>query len=208
MSIYLSEEEQIQKIKDWWKQYGTTILLVLAVFLGGNFGWKYWQQHKNNRTEQASIIYEQLVTSYQKQQIDEFNLYAKHLKDDYTNTPYAAFASFLQAKEAVSTNKLQEAQQNYDWVIQHTSNKELKQIAKIREARVLAADNQQQKALELLEKIDDNTFAALVHETKGDILISMNNSTAALGEYKIAEEVSAPDHNKNMIELKINGLLK
>ena len=61
MELYDSEEQQVEAIKDWWKENGKAVVLGVVVGLGGLFGWRYYQDsvvqaqaHQNNTVKLLS----------------------------------------------------------------------------------------------------------------------------------------------------------
>lgn len=208
MNIYLSEEEQIQKIKEWVKEYGLAVILGIAVFFVGSFGWRYWQQYKSNHVAQASIIYEQLLGAHIAKDYDQVTLEVKHLRDDYAGTPYASLASLIVAQEAVAKPDLASAEQNLQWIIDKDKNASIKQIARIRLSRVLVEEKKMQQALAVLSKVDDTAYLPLLYEMKGDIYLASGDKKSAIQEYKNAEESGADNVNKNVVEMKLNQLLQ
>ena len=49
MTEYLTEQEQIEQLKTWIKQYGLTILFGIVIALVLSFSWHYWQQYRAAR---------------------------------------------------------------------------------------------------------------------------------------------------------------
>ncbi len=43
MSEMRTEEEQVEALKDWWKENGRSLLLGVALALAIVFGWKGWE---------------------------------------------------------------------------------------------------------------------------------------------------------------------
>ncbi len=43
MNFYDSEEQQVEAIKDWWKENGKAVIFGAVIGLGGLFGWRYYQ---------------------------------------------------------------------------------------------------------------------------------------------------------------------
>ncbi|MGU3844696.1 YfgM family protein, partial [Vibrio diabolicus] len=43
MELYDTEEQQVEAIKDWWKENGKAVIIGAVVGLGGLFGWRYYQ---------------------------------------------------------------------------------------------------------------------------------------------------------------------
>jgi predicted negative regulator of RcsB-dependent stress response len=186
MNVYVSDEEQLQKIKDWWKKYGNSVIIVVVAVIVLSFGLRYWQRYKTHNAQQASVIYEQMLLADAAKQPENFKLFAQHLMDGYSSSPYASFAAMLLARNAVSANDLPKAEQNLQWAIDHAKNRDLRQIARIRAARVLIAENQLDQALALLQKVDDKAYEPIIGEVKGDIYLAKNDKKAALEEYKNA----------------------
>jgi predicted negative regulator of RcsB-dependent stress response len=61
VEIYDTEEEQVEALKRWWKENGTSTIVGLALGIAIILGWNYWQGHKKDQTVQASAIYDQLL---------------------------------------------------------------------------------------------------------------------------------------------------
>ena len=208
MNIYLSEDEQVQKIKEWLKEYGVAIILGIVVFFVANFGWRYFQQYKSNHAAQASIIYEQLIAAHISRSYNEVELYAKHLRDDYASTPYAGLASLVAARDATVKKDLLTAEKDLQWIVAKDKNNGVKQIARIRLARIFLEDKQPQKALEVLGKVDDTTYLPMVYEVKGDVYLSTGDKNLAIQEYRNAAEAASENSvTKTIVEMKINQLL-
>ncbi len=206
MDVYLSEQEQIQKIKDWWKKYGTSVLVALVVFAGATFGWRYWHKYETKKSEAASVIYEQMMSSDLSNNDNDFQLYAQHLIKDYKHTPYASLAALMQAGEAVENKKLDAAQTSLQWVIDNSGNKSFREIARIRKARVLVSLNQPQQALQILQKTDDASYQSLADEVTGDAYLLMNKKDKALKAYQNAIKNSTAGINTAILTMKVNLL--
>lgn len=176
---YMSDKEQAQYLKDLWKKYGTTILLAILVFMAVNFSWRYWLQYKTQQHEHASIIFSQMTTAQAQNKPNEADLFATNLKTNFPRSAYASFAAMMLAKEAVNNNNLTAAKDNLNWVIHHSWKKELTELAKVRLARVLMADNKPQGALDLLQKDRNQLYLPLKYEIIGDALMAQNNATEA-----------------------------
>jgi predicted negative regulator of RcsB-dependent stress response len=204
---YISDKEQIQIIKDWWKKYGNIILIAFILVFGASFGWRYWHYYKNKQGEQASILYEQMLST--DNQAADFKLFAEHLIKDYSHTPYASLASLMLAKQDVANSNLSGAVTDLQWVVKHGNSKSFRQIARIREARVLLANKQIQAALQLLQKVDDKAFMPAIEETKGDIFLAQDDKTKALDAYKQALQMLAPNSvMQPILTMKINQITK
>ena len=54
VEIYSTEEQQVDAIKQFWKDYGTSILIGAVVGLGGLYAWNYYSDVKVAQAEEAS----------------------------------------------------------------------------------------------------------------------------------------------------------
>ena len=61
LTDYLTEQEQIQQLKNWLKQYGPTIIAGVVLALGMSWGWHYYQNYRNNILAQASLVYDEML---------------------------------------------------------------------------------------------------------------------------------------------------
>ena len=209
MESYLSEKEQINKIKKWWRKYGLTILICVIVFFAANIGYRFWKKHKEERASQASMLYEQMLSSDFSNDSVNTMLFAKNLISNYSNTPYASLAGLLLAKENVDAGKLQKAHENLLWVVNNSSVDSIRQIARIRDARVLVAQHKIKEALRELNAVNNKAYIGTVEEIRGDIYLSMNEKQKALEQYKKALKVRNDNQlMRSILIFKINFLTR
>ena len=171
MSLYLSEDEQLTLIKEWFKKHGKLLAFSLGIFLIVFLGIQAWQHHKKTQTENASILYERLLINLED-----------HKKINYPerqNTAYGHLATLLRASEAVNEGDLDTAADDLSWVISHTKNSSLKQITRIRLARTLLAQKKPELALKQIKIIDNKSFSPLIDDITTTILRDLNKTTNA-----------------------------
>ena len=61
MAYDLEEQEQLESLKAWWKQYGNAVtwaLIVALLAFAGWSGWNYWQR---KQAGDAAVLYEQVT---------------------------------------------------------------------------------------------------------------------------------------------------
>jgi len=186
VSVYASETEQIEQLKRWWQQYGKSTLAVVIVGFLISWGWHAWQKQHERLLQTASVVYERLLTSIIRDDQVALEQQATRLFKHYPHTPYAQLAALILARKAVYNGDLEGAEQKLMWVMKHGENAALKQLARIRQARILAATGKQKEALKLLDKVDDKAYLSLIYDAKGDIYIQMENKEAARSAYQEA----------------------
>ena len=209
MDVYTTEEEQIAKIKEWIKNYGFTVFIGLMLAIGITYGYRYWQVHQTNIHEQASVGYEQMLTNLAGDKLQQAKLQGQYIIKEFPRTSYADVAGLVIAQIAVNNKNLDEAGSYLQNVIAHAKTPTIKQIARIRFARLLNAENKSQKALELLAKVDDKAYLPAVEMTKGDIYTQLNELNRAKEAYVTAlTNLKKIDINSPLLKMKIDNLSK
>ncbi|MCW8472205.1 tetratricopeptide repeat protein [Fluoribacter gormanii] len=207
MSVYMTEEEQLESIKKWWKQYGTLVTVLLSLVLFGIAGYRYLHWHQEKLTQQASVAYEQMMVALSNQNIKAVRAYANELIHEHSRTVYADAAHMTLAKVYVSKNKLDKATNELNAVASNSKMPTLKQIAKIRIARILAAEKSYTNALKELSNVEDNTYLPVINELKGDIYGATGQYEEAMNSYKLAlEEVKNNGMGNLFLEMKTNAI--
>ena len=62
LTEYLTEQEQIELLKAWIKQYSLVILAGVLIAVITISGWRYWQQRQNKILSHASAVYDEMLT--------------------------------------------------------------------------------------------------------------------------------------------------
>ncbi len=214
MDAYRTEDEQVEALKRWWKENGTSTLLTIVVVVGGYFGYQAWQKNKQQQQAGASAQYQQLLqVSMELEQDANDARYAtaSHLvdtlKNEYPSTLYAHYAALMQAKLLVDQKDLEAAQAQLRWVLDNDPEPELQQLAKLRLARLMFAAGQPEQALAQMSGADYGEFAALYYELRGDIHASQGDLEAARQDYQSALASDAANPNAMpLVRMKLESL--
>lgn len=207
MNVYATETEQIEQLKRWWHQYGKFTLVVVIVGFLISWGWHAWQKQHERLLQTASVVYERLLTSVIRDDQVAVQKQASRLFQHYPRTPYAQLAALILARKAVYDGDLPAAKKKLDWVMKHGESAALKELARIREARILATEGKLKEALELVNKVDDKTYLPLAQDMKGDIYMLMNNKEAARTAYQNAlKGLPAYEIMQPLILMKLDDL--
>ncbi|HHF7347257.1 TPA: YfgM family protein [Legionella feeleii] len=207
MSVYMTEEEQLEAIKKWWNKYSNVITVILSLVLLTVAGFKYWNWHQSKISMQASNAYEHLMVAFSNQDNKGVRSYANQLMNEYSDTVYADAARLALAKLFVTREKYEKARENLDYVAKNSKMTALKQVARIRIARLFAAEKAYDKALAELTTIDDMAYMPVVNELKGDIYAATGKYQQAIVSYKEAiTEVRTNGMGNLFLEMKTNEL--
>lgn len=207
MSVYMTEEEQLEAIKKWWARYSTLITVVFSLVLLGISGYKYWQWHQVKVNTQASNTYEHMMVAFSNHDNKGVKSYGNQLVNEYGQTVYAHAARLTMAKLYVSQDHYEKALETLKVVANNSPLKALKQVARIRIARLLAAEKAYDGALSELQNVDDIAYMPVVNELKGDIFAATGQYQQAIVSYKEAITAVRTQGMGNLyLEMKTNEL--
>jgi len=217
LAQHLSDEEQLESLKQWWKKNGTQLLLTVVLVVGGWFGWQQWQQSREQKAAQASIVYMEMIElagqGAQEELTDENEKrlieLAESLRDDHGDSEYAQYATLMLARQAVLNDDLDAAAVALQTVIESSDDVELAGIARMRLARVEMARQNYTEGLTVLEVVAPPGMATLYAELRGDIYYLSDDYVAARAAYQSALNGLAEESNnvRPMLELKLNRVL-
>lgn len=207
MDAYISEAEQIEQIRRWWQKYGMVTVIGIVIVIAATLGWRYWEQRHERMLTKASVLYERMSSAVANRDDETMRMNANRLIDHYRHTPYAELAALMLAREAVYDGKLDVAETKLKWIMKHGDNKALRQVARIRVARVLLAENKPEEALKILEKVDNEAYLASIKEAMGDIFLAMGKPKDAQKAYDEAfDALPGMDVMQPLLQMKIDNL--
>ena len=202
MSVYKTEEEQIDDLKRWVKSYGPSILAGIVLAIALLYGWRFWHSYQHNRAVKASILYQQAVDAYQTKSADLLTKSVTSLQKKYPKSPYASYAVFLQVKAAADQQNYNAAETELNWVIKHSHDKNIKAIAALRLAGVQEANHQEKMAIKTLESIKNPAFKGLAHIKIADAYLALGDAEQAKINYEAASKL-LPDASNTMPTLAV-----
>ncbi len=202
----LSEREQLDAIKKWWRENGKAIVAGLVVGVGGVIGWQYWQKWQDRVAAEASALYSGVAADETASGDVEERL--RQLKAEHAGSPYAALAALTVAARRVEDDRLDDAREHLQWAADNASQVELANLARLRLARVLWAKGEHDAALSKLELVDP-PFRTLADEIRGDIYMGMGESDKARSAYQAAHSaLSLKGESNHWLQMKLEDLAR
>ncbi len=213
MSEMRTEEEQVEALKDWWKENGRSLLLGVALALAIVFGWNGWQNNQRVNAENAATVYQSLVQAVAlasgPQATDEQRITATHLakslKEDYADTAYAHFGALFAARLSVDSSDYAAAISELDWVLAQSQDSVMKTVATMRKARIMAAMGDAADAVSLLNGLQEPSFSVSLAELKGDLYLLQGETDKARDAYQSAA-ADAPQGARPLLNIKLESL--
>lgn len=201
MSAYLEEEEQIEAIRNWWKENGRSVIAGAVLGLAAIFGWQGWQGWQRGQAEAASILYEQMLGD----DMDTAQSAGKYLLGEFPESVYASLAAMKLAQIAYERGEKGTAVENLQWVAAHAPDSVIGDLARVRQARVLLDIGKQERAARVLSEIKKDFMPAVVAELRGDIARAKGDTAAAREAYEVAMRAGATNE---LVRMKYQALGK
>ncbi|MGQ0699451.1 MAG: YfgM family protein [Panacagrimonas sp.] len=206
MATHIDDEEELEKLKTWWKENWIALVGGLAIGFGAIGGWEFYKNWRDGRAEMASQMYEDMKKALTDSRAEDATKIADTLAKDHKGSPYAASAALQLAQKAVEQDKLDEAATRLAWVVENSADEALVGVAKLRRARVLLAQGKHDEALKLL---DDSgaAYESLREELRGDIQSAKGDAAAARASYEKALAATTEDAaNRDLLQQKMDDL--
>ncbi|AIW18017.1 tetratricopeptide repeat protein [Vibrio coralliilyticus] len=204
MELYDTEEQQVEAIKDWWKENGKAVIFGAVIGLGGLFGWRYYQDSVTAAQEAASESYTKAVQELAAKGAEGEGAVQSFI-DANKETQYAVLAALQLAKVQVEAGSLDEALAQLEWAKTATEDQALNSVISFRLARLKAEQGEFDAAVSELAAINDESWAGRVAELKGDILLRKGDAEGAYAAYTEAQQA---DDASQTIQMKLDDLAK
>lgn len=204
MAYSIEEEQEINQLKDWWKENGKTIIVAFILGVGGMFGWRYWQAHQAEQIAQASAQYDALIYSPQQdEQAKKANI--EQFVQANSKTAYAVFALLDEAKKATEKQDFAAAEVNLNQALTQSQDEVLTSIVALRLSAVQFQLGQLDNALTTLNQVKGESFNARKALLTGDIQVAKGDKVAAKNSFEQAQQ-SGSQLEQQMAKMKLNNL--
>ncbi|MEJ2404997.1 MAG: tetratricopeptide repeat protein [Candidatus Thiodiazotropha sp.] len=203
MSVYETEEEQVEAIKKWWKENGSSVLIGLVLGLSGVFGWQAWGNYKERIGAEASVGFSQMLNAVQGTDTESALKQAELLEKNYDGTAYAVFGGLAEARLLLDKDDQAAAKAKLESVIKQAQEPSLVRLARLNLARILLDEGAYDEASKLVAG-DAGAFKGEYTVLRGDIALANGDKAAAAEAYTQAmtEEVG----DRGLLQMKLDDL--
>jgi predicted negative regulator of RcsB-dependent stress response len=203
---YLTDDEQLEHVKRLVAEYGPWTFGAVVVGLGLAFGYRYYNQHTNERALDASAQFVEMSAAVDGDNPAKARQIADNLIKSYPSSPYADQAQLVLARLAIDANQEAGAVGPLQQVIAHSKDVELRHIARLRLARVQIDQGKPDEGLQTLSD-PSGTFAARYDEVRGDAYYAKKDMAKAAELYRKALSEDDPRSTDSaLLALKIADL--
>ena len=203
----LEEQEQLDELKHFWKQYGNLMTWVLIVVLGAFAAWNGYQYWQRSQAAQASVMYDEIARAVQSGETARIERSLADMKERFGSTTYAQQAGLLAAKAYYDKGNIDAARAALSWVAGKASDPGYQAVAKLRLAGILLEKKAYDEALQQVSGAFPKDFSGLVADRRGDILMAQGKKAEAKTEYEKAwKALDERAEYRRLVEVKLNAL--
>lgn len=203
----LEEDDELERFKRWWKNNGLALVLGAVVGIAAILAWQGWQAWRAHVTMGAATAYMEFQHALRGSAgTDKLVSMVAHLQSNYGGSPYAGQAGLALAEYFVIHGKPKRAITSLQWVAQNADQTPLRNIARLRRARLLWGQGKLEAALEQLQHPHPEAFTALYAELTGDIQADAGHQAEAREAYQKALVHLPPGGDPAPIRRKLNAV--
>ena len=206
MNDYVTDDEQVERIKKWWSDNGNSVIAGLVIGVGGLFGWRYWVDYNARIAAEASAHFTVMTQSLEKGQHSEAINEANLILDEYSSSAYANLARLALAKAFVEQGDFVKAKQQFRLLISSKPEQSIEMLTRKRLSMVLIQQDKLNEALSELDVDFPKEFTAAFEELKGDILARQGKEANAKDAYQRARLAQPPVANPDFLQQKLENL--
>jgi predicted negative regulator of RcsB-dependent stress response len=203
----LEEQEQLESLKAFWKQYGNLITWLLIAVLGAYAAWNGWNWWQRDQATKAAAMFEELDRAVQAGDAAKAGGVFADMKERFGRTTFTQQGGLLAAKVQVEKGQLDAATATLSWLGDNATEPEYRTVARLRLAGVFLDQKKYDEALKQLDAAGAKEFAALVADRRGDVLMAQGKNDAAKAAYFEAwKAMDATVGYRRLIEAKLTVL--
>ena len=200
MSDYLTEEEQLDRLKRWWRENGTFLMVGTVLLVSGVAGWRWYQTADLADREAASDLY----ADYLAVGAEDRAALVEQVDAEIAGTSYHAFTLLHRANEAVRSGDIDAAIDALGRIVDADVREPLRDVARIRQARLHQQTGDSEAALAVLAEVRGEGFRWQVQELKGDIHLALGERGKAHEAYASALREAGDELTLPILEMKAN----
>ncbi len=186
MSEQYDEHEQSERVKQWLVKNGSNLLTGILLAVSVVFGWQWWQNHQQKKTQEASNQYQTFIAAIEKPDPAKAVVLGEAMATNYAKTDYAFLAMLRLAKLQEEQGKPDAAVAALNKAATIALTDQNRELAKIRTAQMLISQGKIADATKFTASMTAQYYPGSLAEIRGDLAMLGGNRNEAVTFYKEA----------------------
>ena len=191
--MHFAQDDETEKLKQWWKRNGTGIVAGIVLGVGGVSGIQGWRMYQDYQTGQASMYYQQMLVAVAKEDNEAAVRAADTLVVSHFESGYADIARLMLARLAVDAGDHGQAETVLEDLLAVTKDPAMGHTARIRLAVLALQAGKADRIKALAAEGQEGGFASQYQELLGDALTEVGEWEQAQQAYQSALAAMASD---------------
>jgi len=191
--MHFAQDDETEKLKQWWKRNGTGIVAGIVLGVGGVSGIQGWRMYQDYQTGQASMYYQQMLVAVAKEDNEAAVRAADTLVVSHSESGYADIARLMLARLAVDAGDHGQAETVLEDLLAVTKDPAMGHTARIRLAVLALQAGNPDRIKALAAEGQEGGFASQYQELLGDALTEVGEWEQAQQAYQSALAAMASD---------------
>jgi predicted negative regulator of RcsB-dependent stress response len=200
VSDYLTDEEQLDKLKKWWEENGLMLIGAVVLSVAGVIGWNWYGDRQAAEVAGSSDLY----VDYLRAEGTERDTIEATLASEYPDSVYRAFILLRNARAEAENENPEGALTALNEALSVVDDDKLADVIRVRIARVEQELDRSDAALATLGEVRSLGLRSHVQELKGDIHMARGERVLAHEAYSAALEEIGQDAPRPLLELKVS----
>lgn len=210
MSDELTDEEQAERLKRWWDQNGTALVVGVLLAVAAVVGWRMYQGYAQDRADAASDAFVSYVAARNAAESTDEQLAI--LDGEFEGTSYQVFALLYRAADEVEAEDWEEALALLERAAQLADADTLRDMVRFRVAKVFYQLDRLDECEAELAAIRSVGLEARVAELSGDVFAARGDMDRARTAYQSGIDAARRDPANpvpgvELMELKLASIV-
>lgn len=201
MSDYLTDEEQVDRLKKLWKDYGITVVVALVVGLGGVVGWDYLKSYQSGQAQAAADLYNSYLEAAALG--EPTMLFIEELEDAHGGSAYLSLALLREAKSAIDAGNFEAARESLSEALDVADGTPLADMIALRKAKTEFELGEYEAVLTSLQLIETSGYRWQALMLKGDVHFLEDQLDAARDAYQAAKDHLPSGFESDVVDMRL-----
>lgn len=205
-NLDLQEQEQLDELKAFWKQYGNLITWLITLVLAGFAAYNGWNLWQSQQAKGAAGMFGELEAATTAGDAERSAKIFSDMKERFAGTELTRQAALLTARVQADKGQTDAAAATLGWLVDKAGDDGLGPVARLRLAGLLIDKKSLDDALKQLDAITADEYKGLVQDRRGDVLMAQGKKDDAVAAWQSAWKLIPEEQQyRRIVEAKLDA---